>query len=385
MSSDRFLSNLMRGDADGFSLDTDALARFDDIIDLSIGDTNLTTDERVINAAFSDALNGYTHYGDPKGDPELRSAVRELWLQDYGEELADSEVLITASAGIGLSAALSAVVNPGDEIIVFSPYYPTYAQAIYLASGVIKEVPLYAKEGFSLSRERLIAAITDKTKAILFNNPVNPTGALYEKSELEMLSQIATENDLLVISDEIYTEYVFDGEFTPLRKMPGMKDRTITLSSFSKNFQMTGWRVGANIADSILTEAMFHFNESSIYTAPIISQRAAIEALKLRSEICPRYKEEFRERIEYSSSRIDRIPWMTLVKPRGAYYLFPEIKASGLDSRSFCKKLLEDAHILLSPGSVFGSSGEHHVRIAASCAGLPLLEEAFDRMEKLKF
>lgn len=385
MSTERFISDRLKSRKGGFSLDTAALAKYNDVIDLSIGDTNLTTDSRVINAAFEDALKGYTHYGDPKGDPELIKAIIDSWEDDFSERLQKDEVLITASAGIGLSAALSAITNPGDEIIVFAPYYPNYTPAISLSGGVLKEVALYASEGFALSEERLRAAITDRTKAILFNNPVNPSGMLYEEDACRIIAKIAQDYDLVVIADEIYTAYIYEGTYVPMRTLPNMKERTITLTSFSKNYQMTGWRVGAAIADPAIINAMFSYNAPSIYTTPSISQRAAIKALSLKDELCPMYMKAFKERIDYSVERAKNIPWISLIKPKGTFYLFPNIEKTGLSSVDFCSYLLDNAHILVSPGSVFGSTGEGHVRIAVSCADISSLKEAFDRMDKLQF
>ena len=385
MSSERFVANRFKSRKGGFSLDTEALSRYNDVIDLSIGDTNLTTDIRIINSAFEDASKGYTHYGDPKGDSELVDAIISSRAEDYGENLQRENILVTASAGIGLSSALTAITNPGDEIIVFSPFYPNYTPAIEFAGGVLKEVPLYASDGFAISEERLRAAVTEKTKAILFNNPVNPSGMLYEDTTCNIIAKIAEEFDLAVIADEIYTAYIYEGTFKPFRLLPGMADRTITLTSFSKDYQMTGWRVGAAIGNAELLNAMFSFSAPSIYTTPSISQRAAIKALSLRNELCPMYMKAFKERIDYSAERIANIPWMSLVRPKGTFYVFPNIEKTGLSSADFCNYLLENAHILVSPGSAFGSSGEGHVRIAVSCADMPDLKEAYDRMEKLSF
>ena len=384
MSSERFIAKRSRA-AGGFSLDTEALARFEDIIDLSIGDTNLTTDERIINAAHRDALLGCTHYGNPMGDPELVSALIESRKEDYGEELESGNILITASAGVGLSLALFALLDPGDETIVFSPYYPNYAPSISLAGGALKEVPLYERENFAFSKERLLAAVSEKTKVILFNNPVNPTGMLYGQDVYKIIAEVAEEKDLAVIADEIYTAYVYSGSFRPFRLYPGMKERTVTITSFSKDYQMTGWRIGAAMGEREIIEAMFHVNEPVSYTTSSVSQRAAIEALKLRKEICADYRREFGERVRYAAERIKNIPWLTLIEPEGTFYVFPGIEKTGLSSKEFCGRLLEEAHVLVSPGSAFGSSGEGHVRIAVSCAGMDKLKEAFDRIEKLNF
>ena len=241
----------------GLSLDTEALARYADVIDLSIGDTDFTTDKRIIDAAYADALNGYTHYGDPKGDPELVDAVIQAWKEDFGQDIPREEVLVTTSSSIGMAQALLGIVNPGDEVIVLAPYFASYAQQIELAGGVVVEVPTYEENAYRPDEQELRRVITSRTRAIIINTPCNPTGAAYDRDTLEMLAGIAKEFDLLVLADEIYTRYLYEGEFIPMRTLPGMAERTVTLNSFSKNFLMTGWRVGVVIAPAEPMRMMF--------------------------------------------------------------------------------------------------------------------------------
>ncbi len=369
---------------EGLSLDTKALSRFQDVIDLSIGDTDFVTDRKIIEAAFCDAQNGYTHYGDPRGDHELIEAVCRAWKEDFGQELTEDHVLVTASSSMGMVQAMMALLDPGEEVIVFSPYFSVYADQIELAGGVCVEVPTFAREQYAISEERLRGAITSRTKAIIFNNPVNPSGMGYERATLEMLARVATEYDLLIIADEIYTTYIYEGEFVPLRTLPGMKERVITLNSFSKNFLMTGWRVGVAIAEPEILAVMHRINCGLIYTTPSISQRAAIAALEMRREIREKYVTAYRDRIYYASERIEAIPFLDLVRPKGAFYLFPSVEKTGLDGAVFCKRLLEEAHVLAVPGSAFGRDCGQHFRIACT-VGIEQLKVAFDRMERMKF
>ena len=283
-----------------------------------------------------------------------------------------------------MALAMLTILNPGDEVIVFSPYFAMYRSQIELAGGVCVDVPTYASENYAISEERLRAAITPKTKAIIFNNPTNPTGMAYDRSTLELLAKIAQEYDLLVAADEIYTTYIYEGDYIPLRTLPGMLDRTITLNSFSKNFLMTGWRVGVIIAEPTLIATMNQINGSLIYSAPSISQRAAIAALENRARIRERYIKAYRERIFYSADRLEKIPYLSLVRPKGTFYLFPGVEKTGLSAGEFCKELLERAHILVSPGDVFGLAGKQHFRIACT-VDIEKLREAYDRMEALRF
>lgn len=370
--------------AAGLMLDTAALAKYNDIIDLSIGDTDFVTDSAIIDAAFRDARAGYTHYGDPHGDKELISAICRAWQEDFGQELTHDHVLITASSCLGMALVMLATLDAGDEVIVFSPYFATYRSQIELAGGVCVEVPTYAEENYVIDEARLRAAVTPKTKAIIFNNPTNPTGMAYDRETLEILSRVAQEYDLFVAADEIYTTYMYEGSYIPLRTLPGMAEHTVTLNSFSKNFLMTGWRVGALIAEPEILETINRINCAFIYSAPSISQRAAIEALNQRARIKQEYVTAYRDRIFYSADRIEKIPYLSLVRPRGTFYLFPGIEKTGLSSAEFCKRLLEEAHILVAGGDAFGCTGKQHFRIACT-VGIDKLEKAYDRMEKLKF
>ena len=316
-----FIAKRFQNAGTGLTLDTAALAKYKDIVDLSIGDTDFTTDEAIINAAFRDAKAGYTHYGDPKGDPELISAVCKAWEEDFDQSLPRDHVLVSASSCLGMSLAMFAILDPGDEVIVFSPYFALYRAQIELAGGVCVDVPTYAEEDYAISEERLRAAITPRTKAIIFNNPTNPTGMGYDLSTMEMLARVAKEYDLLIAADEIYTTYIYEGDFRPIRTLPGMAERTITLNSFSKNFLMTGWRVGVIIAEPEFLDVMNRINGSLVYSAPSISQRAGIQALEMRKEIREKYVTAYRDRIFYSADRIEKIPYLSLVRPKGTFYL----------------------------------------------------------------
>ena len=366
----------------GLSLDTEALKRYPDVIDLSIGDTDFTTDRRIIDAAFADACAGYTHYGDPKGDPELISAIRRAWKEDFGQDISEQEVLVTTSSCIGMSQALMGILNPGDEVIVFGPYFADYASQAALAGGRAVEVLTYEADAYRPQEDALRRAITPKTRAMIVNTPCNPTGAAYDMDTLQMLARVAQEYDLLVLADEIYTRYLYDGEFIPMRTLPGMADRTVTLNSFSKNFLMTGWRVGYIIAHPELIQVFKAVNDALTYAAPSISQRAAIKALSIRDEIAEAYITKYRDRVFYASDCIEKIPYLTLLRPRGTFYLFPGIQKTGMDDRTFASFLLEKAHLLVSPGCAFGKAGEGHFRIACTVSR-DKLEEAMKRLAAL--
>ena len=366
----------------GLALNTEALRRYNDVIDLSIGDTDFTTDKRIIDAAYADALAGHTHYGDPKGDPELIAAVRRAWKEDFSQDIAEEEVLITTSSCMGMSQSLLGLLNPGDEVIVFGPFFADYRDQIELAGGVPVEVETYAEDGYAPRREALLAAITPRTRAMIVNTPANPTGAAYDLPTLTMLAEVAKERDLLVLADEIYTRYLYDGIFTPIRTLPGMAERTITLNSFSKNFMMTGWRVGYIIAHPELIAVFKHINDALTYAAPSVSQRAAIKALELREDIAEKYITRYRDRVLYAADALAALPYLSVVRPRGTFYVFPGVEKTGMDDRAFCDFLLEKAHILATPGSLFGRAGKDHIRMACTVSD-EKIREAMRRFEAL--
>lgn len=380
----KYIAERFRNAFSGLSLDTEALRRYSDVIDLSIGDTDFTTDRRIIDAAYADACVGYTHYGDPKGDPELIEAICQAWKEDFNQDVSPAEVLVTTSSCMGMSQALLALLNPGDEVLVFGPYFADYNNQIYLAGGKMVEVVTKEENHYAPEEAAIRAAITPRTRAMIVNTPCNPTGAAYSMETLTMLAKLATEYDLLILADEIYTRYLYDGAFVPMRTLPGMADRVVTLNSFSKNFLMTGWRVGYIIAHPELIQVFQQVNEGLTYVAPSISQRAALKALSLRNEIAEEYITKYRDRVYYVADRIAQIPYLSLYRPRGTFYAFPGIAKTGMEDKAFCAYLLEQAHIMVAPGCVFGAAGISHFRIACTVSQSKLAE-AMDRMEKLKF
>lgn len=357
---------------------------YSDLIDLSIGDTDFTTDERIIRAAMEDALAGHTHYTSPQGDPELIDEIRTYYKTAHNMELSREQVFISASSCFGMELTLMSILDPGDEVILFAPYFSPYKEQVELTGGVAVEVPCLEEEGFAINAQRLRAAITPRTKAMIVNNPCNPTGAAYDMQTYQTLAQVAEEFDLVVILDEIYTDYMFDVPFRPFRGLPGMAQRSITLNSFSKNYIMTGWRVGSIIAEPAVIDTIKRINENMVYSAPSVSQRAAIHALRLRGEIGDRYTGEYRRRVFYTAERINAIPKLSVRKPQGTFYLFMNIRETRLDSIAFCQKCVKEAHVAMVPGVAFGAAGEGYVRIACTTSE-EKLAEAFDRIAALKF
>lgn len=366
-----------------FGLDVDALSRFPDVINLSIGDADLTTDSQIIDAAFADAKAGYTHYGDPKGDAQLIGEIINYWQQDFATTLTSEQIHITPSSALGMAQTLLAFTNPGEEIIVFSPYFPIYSQQIYLAGGKTVDIPLSAADGYKIHADTLEAAINENTKAIIFNNPTNPTGVVYGLEQLQLIAEIAIKHDLLVIADEIYTDFIFgQTPFISLRSLPGMAERTITLNSFSKNFMMAGWRIGYAIAEPEFIAAIGAVNDSLAYSTSSISQRAAIKALQIRKETRAKYVAQYGERMAYMAAQLAQLPQFTLHQPEGTFYLFPG-NTAGLTGREFAAEIFNQAHLLVSAGESFGTAGSGHVRIACT-ESMEKLTEACHRLAQLR-
>ena len=357
---------------------------FDDIINLSIGDPDIITPEPIIRQAFEDAMAGHTKYTDCRGYKELRQAIAEYYDEDFGMRVSDEEIMVTTSGCIAIYLALEAILDDGDEVIVPSPYFTIYKSQIELARGRLVELGTFEEELWQLDPARLEAAITPKTKALIINSPNNPTGSCLSSETMEKIAEVAKKHDLVVIADEIYTIYSFAQEFIPFSSLEGMRERTITINSFSKNFVMTGWRIGFAIAPSHIIETMRKINENLVYSTPSISQRAALKAISCRREVWQELSRIFRERVCYAAERINKIPNMhVLCPPMGSFYLFVNIKDTGLTSEEAAREIFHKAHVVMIPGTGYGACGEGYLRIACT-VDISELKEAFDRIEKME-
>ena len=364
---------------------SDEMAKaFDDVINLSLGDPDLITDERIINAAFEDAKRGHTKYTDFRGDPELREAIVDFYKEEYDMDIVDEEVFVCTSACEGMYLVLEAILDDGDEVLMQAPYFTPYRQQVELARGVPVELPTYEEEDFQINVERLESLITEKTKALIINSPNNPTGNCLTVETMRKIGEIAEKYEIVVVADDIYTAFSYQNPFVPFASLPGMKERTIVLNSFSKNFTMTGWRIGNIIATADIIKVIQQINENVVFTAPSISQRAALYALRHRKEIQPDMVEEYRKRMFYAAERINKIPKLSVINPpKGSFYLFVNIKETGLSSEEVAELFLKEAHVLVLPGNAFGDCGEGYVRIACT-VGIEKLGEACDRIGNIE-
>ena len=364
---------------------SDVLAKsFDDVINLSLGDPDLTTHELIIEKAFADAKAGHTKYTDFRGDPELREEICRYYKEEYAMEVRDEEVFVCASACLGMYLALEAILDDGDEVILQAPYFTPYPQQVELARGIPVELPTYEEEDFQIDTDRLERLITERTKALVINSPSNPTGNCLTASTMEKIAKIAEKYDLIVISDDIYTAFSYHNPFMPFASLPGMQERTIILNSFSKNFTMTGWRVGNIIAPDYIVSIIQQINENVVFTAPSISQRAAIHALRNRQLVQAEMVAEYKKRMFFAAEKINEIPKMSVIyPPKGSFYLFVNIKESGLSSEEAADLILRKAHVLMLPGNAFGRCGEGYLRVACT-VNAAKLEEAVDRIRQIQ-
>jgi aminotransferase len=356
-------------------------ARMEDVIVLAMGQPDFNTPDNVSMAGIKAICSKHTRYTDDLGIEELRAAISDYIARRCGVRYNPTDEII-AFAGVSnaIDTALRAVINPGDEIIVHQPCYNSYVPCIQLAGGKPVIVETYAEEGFKLSPDRLRAAITERTKALILSYPNNPTGASMNREELMGLRDVLAEKDILVLSDEIYSEIVYDGEFTCFASLPGMREKTITLNGVTKSFSMPGWRLGYACAPAAIIDAMLKVHQYSVINAPSISQYAAAEALKN----CDSYVSEtlsiYNERKEYMSQRFLEMG-LKCLKPKGAIYFFPSIKETGLSSKEFCDRLLLEAKVAAVPGYEFGSCGEGYVRCSFTTQ-MDKIEKAMDRIER---
>ena len=362
---------------------TEMAARYGDVINLSIGDPDIPTPRGIIQQVYEDALAGHTKYTDPRGYPELRQAIRDFYREEYGDQVEDQEVFVTASGVVGMYLAMQVLLDPGDEVIIPDPYFTCYADQVQAAGGVPVFLPTREEEGFAIDLERLESLVTPRTKAVLINTPNNPTGAGLSRKQLEQLAEFCMGHDLYVVADDIYTNFTYGEPFFPIRALPGMGERTITVNSFSKNFIMTGFRVGNIIAQAEVVRALKQMNEYVVYSAPALSQRGALWALRERAKLEPPILQQFRERMEYAAKRINQVGWMTVPVPQGSIYLFPSIRRTGMTSAQVTRRILEEAHVLVLPGDTFGACGEGYLRIACTVEN-SVMGEAMDRIAGMR-
>ncbi|MBN2149644.1 MAG: aminotransferase class I/II-fold pyridoxal phosphate-dependent enzyme [Anaerolineales bacterium] len=380
--SDRYLARHVVGlKPSGIRKFFDIVATMQDVISLGIGEPDFVTPEPIIQAGIRSMQAGETHYTSNAGMLELRQAIAHHIQRLYGLSYdLKGEVIVTVGVSEALYLTMSALLNPGEEVIVPTPCFVSYQAEVILAGGVPIEIPTYVEDGFQVRPERVEAAITPRTKAILLGYPNNPTGAVYTRQVLEQIAKIAEKHDLIVISDELYDQLVYGVEHVCFATLPGMQQRTVLLGGFSKNYAMTGWRAGYALGPAGIIKGLVRIHQYTIMSAPTTAQRAALEALSCGNEYVIQMRDEYDRRRKLIVGGLNTLGLPTF-EPHGAFYAFPNIAVTGMDDEAFAQKLLEEERVAVVPGSSFGAGGEGYVRCSYATS-YEKIELALERMQK---
>jgi len=351
-----------------------------DVISLGIGEPDFATPWHIREAAIYSLEKGRTGYSSNLGLPRLRRSISDYVRKHFGVRYEPlSEILVSVGVSEAIDIALRALLNPGDEVLYHEPCYVSYSPSIVLAGGIAKAIPTFASDNFAVRASEIEKAITPRSKVLMLNFPNNPTGAVMPPEELEKIAALCLRHNLVVLTDEIYSELIYDGSsHVSIASMPGMKERTVLLHGVSKAFAMTGWRIGFACAPVELTEAMMKIHQYSILCAPIMGQEAAIEALDRGEESMLKMRREYELRRNFIVRAFNDLG-LECFKPRGAFYVFPKIASTGLSSREFSLRLLREKKVAMVPGTAFGTSGEGHVR----CSYATALEQIKIAMERI--
>ncbi|MDX1687500.1 MAG: aminotransferase class I/II-fold pyridoxal phosphate-dependent enzyme [Candidatus Promineifilaceae bacterium] len=359
----------------------DIAATMDDVISLGIGEPDFVTPTPILQAGIDSLRRGETQYTSNSGTIELRTALSRHLKQLYGVEYApESEILITVGVSEALYLAMTAVVNPGDEVIIPEPCFVSYAPEVTFAGGVPVMVPTYVENDFRVTADVIAANVTDRTKAILVGYPNNPTGAVMTQDVMEEIVGVAEEHDLLLISDEIYDQLVYGVDHVCVPALSGARDRAVLLGGFSKDYAMTGWRIGYACAPADLLAAMRKVHQYTIMSAPTTAQAAAVVALEDGLPHVEEMRREYDRRRRLIVDGFNTLG-MDCFEPRGAFYAFPSVRRSGMSSDDFAMRLLEEEEVAVVPGDAFGESGAGFVR-ASYATAYEEIEEALNRIEQ---
>ncbi len=360
----------------------DIAATMDDVISLGVGEPDFQTPWQIRKAGINSLERGKTKYTSNSGMIELRKEISRYLDRKYGISYdSEKEILITVGGSEAIDGAIRALVSAGEEVIIPQPSYVCYEPITRLAGGIPVVLETKAENDFKVTAEELKSLITDKTKVLILPYPCNPTGAIMEKEDLIEIAEVLKDTDIMVLSDEIYSELTFGGKrHTSIASIDGMKERTITINGFSKSFSMTGWRLGFACGPEPVMKQITKIHQFAIMCAPTTAQYAAIEALRHGDEAVEEMIEEYDRRRRLMVSGFNKIG-LTCREPKGAFYAFPSIKSTGLTSEEFCERLLLEKKVALVPGTAFGDSGEGFIR-ASYCYSNEHIIKALSRVEE---
>jgi aspartate aminotransferase len=351
------------------------------MIHLEIGEPDFDTPTNVRKAAEEALEQGYTHYTGSTGIPELRKAIATYAGKHRGLTFDPENVVVTPGAKPIMFYTIMALIEPGDEVVYPNPGFPIYESMINFLGGIAVPLQLSEKRDFRINHEELESKVSDKTRLIIINSPHNPTGGVLTKDDLEAIARLAVKHDIMVLADEIYGEIVYEGEHHTILDFPGMMERTILLDGFSKTFAMTGWRLGYGIFPGEMIPHISRLIVNSVSCTSTFSQRAAIEALTGPRDEINHMLKSFASRRDLVYKGLNEVPGLRCNKPDGAFYAFPNITDTGLDSRAYADYLMSDADVAVLPGTSFGEYGEGYIRISFANSEANL-SEAMKRMTK---
>lgn len=359
----------------------DIVSEMKEAISLGVGEPDFDTPWHIREEGIFSLEKGQTFYTSNAGLKELKIEICNYLERRFhvSYNFAD-ECMVTVGGSEAIDIALRAMLDPGDEVLIPQPSYVSYPPCTILAGGVPVSIQLEEKDQFRLTKEKLLAAITPKTKVLILPFPNNPTGSIMELEDLKEIAEVIEEHDLYVISDEIYSELTYTGNHVTIASLPGMKERTVLINGFSKSYAMTGWRLGYACAPKVILQQMLKIHQFAIMCAPTTSQYAAVEALRNGDDDVAEMREAYDERRKYLVKAFNDIG-MDCYEPQGAFYVFPCIKRFGMSSDEFALKLLEEEKVAVVPGTAFGDCGEGYLRVSYAYS-LKNLKKAMERIER---
>ena len=353
-----------------------------DVVHLEIGEPDFDTPKNIKEAAIKAINSGYTHYGPSAGIPELREAIAQYISKTRGINVEADEVVVTPGAKPIMFFSILALVNPGEEVLYPNPGFPIYESVANFVGAKPVPIPLMEDNDFRMDPEYVKTKITRKTKMIILNSPENPTGGVLTKDDLKVIADcISNRDDVFVLSDEIYSRIIYEGKHESIASLPGMKEKTILLDGFSKTYAMTGWRLGYGIMRKDIAQKVAQLQTNSNSCTCTFTQMAGVEALKGPQNEPERMDAEFKKRREVIVSGLNNIKGITCKKPRGAFYVFPNITGTGMNSRELGDYLLNEAGVAVLPGTSFGKYGEGYLRLSFANS-VENIRKAIDRVDQ---
>jgi aminotransferase len=357
----------------------DIAATMKDVISLGIGEPDFTTPAPILEAGVRALRNGDTHYTSNSGIKEVRQCLSEHLNKLYGVSYdPDTQLILTVGVSEALYMTMTALLDPGDEVIILTPCFVAYQAEVILAGGVAVEVPCKMEDNFDLNPAAVEAAVTPRTKAIFLGYPNNPTGAVATRESLMEVARIAEKHDLIVISDEIYDQLVYGWKHVCFAALPGVKERTILLGGFSKDYAMTGWRIGYVAGPAEILKGLLRVHQFTIMSAPTMAQEAALEAMQNGEPYVREMVAEYDRRRKLIVNGMNEIGLPTF-EPHGAFYAFPKISDTGLSDETFAQRLLEEERVAVVPGNAFGAGGDGFVRCSYATS-YEKIEQALERI-----